>query len=85
MPTVIRAQCLSLSDGLSQGFPHAESNTPSGFDLDRLPGVGISAGAGLAVLHLECAEPGDRHASFFAQATLDSTQDRVHKTRGSEP
>jgi hypothetical protein len=57
----------------------------SGSDLDRLPRMRVSTGAGLAVLHLERAESGDRDASIFAQATLDSAQDRVDKTRSSQP
>ena len=86
MPAVLGLDfTTNLSDGFSQGFPHAESNTPSGFDLDGLPGVGIASGAGLAVLHFERPESCDRDASIFAQTTLDATQDRVHKTRGPEP
>jgi hypothetical protein len=73
------------ADGFAQGLAHAEADAPPSFDLDRLPGVGIAAEAGLAVLDLERAEARDRHTLVLAQAAEDAAQDRVDETRGAEP
>lgn len=68
-------------DGLAQSFAHAESDTPSGLDPDRLTRVRVSSDASLAGFHLERAEAGDGHAVVFAEAFLDAGEHRVDQSR----
>lgn len=83
-PWSISFGCRVELDGFSQGLAHAETNASTSLDLDGFPRVGVASDAGLAVLHLERAESGDRDALVLTQALLDPNEDRVNETGRSQ-